>query len=79
MGVLYPLLMGMSIQQVADEQRTTAMGVHQSVYALGMFAGPWLSGILADRIGIQPMFMITAAGVLVLGWFGARFLHSSKA
>jgi MFS family permease len=43
------------------------MGLHQAVYASGMFAGPWLSGILADAVGLRPMLGITAAGRLALG------------
>jgi MFS family permease len=43
------------------------MGLHQSVYAIGMFAGPWLSGILADAIGIRWMFGVTAVASLALG------------
>lgn len=73
-GVSYPLLMGMSIEKVSDSERTTAMGLHQAVYAIGMFAGPWLSGILADSIGIQPMFMITGVVCFALVIVGARFL-----
>lgn len=65
-GIGYPLCMGMSIEKVDDAQRTTAMGLHQAVYAIGMFAGPWLSGILANRMEIQPMFWVTAAACLVL-------------
>jgi len=59
-GIVYPILMGMSIQKVDRSERTTATGIHQSFYAIGMFTGPWLSGIIADRLGIRPMFMITA-------------------
>ena len=66
-GIGYPVLMGMSIRYVDDVQRTTAMGLHQSVYAIGMFTGPWLSGVLAERIGIQPMFGVTAVVVLIVG------------
>ena len=69
-GTGYSILMGMSIERVDGAERTTAMGLHQSVYAIGMFAGPWLSGILADSAGIRPMFGWTAAGVLILGVFG---------
>ncbi len=65
-GIGYPLCMGMSIEKVEDAQRTTAMGLHQAVYAIGMFAGPWLSGIMAGAIEIQPMFWVTAAACLVL-------------
>lgn len=66
-GIVYPVLMGMSIRYVQDEQRNTAMGLHQSVYALGMFAGPWLSGVLAKWIGIPSMLGVTACAVLVVG------------
>ncbi len=59
-GIVYPILVGLSIQKVARDERSTAMGIHQSLYAVGMFVGPWLSGILADHIGIRPMFSITA-------------------
>ena len=73
-GVAYPVLMGMSIQHVADGERTTAMGLHQAVYAIGMFSGPWLSGILADGVGIQPMFGVTAFVCLVVGLTATRWL-----
>jgi MFS family permease len=69
-GICYPILMGMSIQRVDGRERTTAMGVHQSVYAIGMFAGPWLCGILAARLGMPAMFVITALGCLVIGVAG---------
>jgi MFS family permease len=74
MGVSYPVLMGMSIENVVEANRTTAMGLHQAVYAIGMFAGPGLSGVLADAIGIQPMFGVTAFGCLALGPFTTRWL-----
>jgi MFS family permease len=78
MGVSYPVLMGMSIQRVADGERTTAMGLHQAVYAVGMFAGPWLSGLLADYVGIRSMFGCTALLCLVLGLVGTRWLGEGK-
>jgi predicted MFS family arabinose efflux permease len=61
--------MGMSIEKVDDSRRSTAMGLHQSVYAVGMFAGPWLSGILAKAMGIQPMFGWSTAAFLGLATF----------
>jgi MFS family permease len=30
-----------------------------------MFAGPWLSGLLADAVGLRPMFALTAVACLV--------------
>jgi predicted MFS family arabinose efflux permease len=78
-GLGYPVLMGMSIQDVADAQRTTAMGLHQSVYAIGMFAGPWLGGVLADAVGIRPMLGVTAAGCLMVSLFLIRLLPQNPA
>ncbi|HEX7597224.1 MAG TPA: MFS transporter [Polyangia bacterium] len=69
-GLGFPTLMGMSIVNVAESQRSTAMGLHQAVYGIGMFAGPWLSGLLATPLGIQPMFGATALAVLGLGLLG---------
>jgi MFS family permease len=73
-GISYPVLMGMSIRYVADTERTTAMGLHQAVYAIGMFGGPWLSGKLADAMGIRPMYGVTALVCLALALFIARWL-----
>jgi MFS family permease len=78
-GVCYPILMGMSIERVDGAERATAMGVHQSVYALGMFAGPWLSGIIAAKIGIEPMFAVTAVATLIIGVLGTLWATQKPA
>jgi MFS family permease len=77
MGIAYPVLMGMSIRHIGDAERTTAMGFYQAVYAVGMFGGPWISGWLADGLGIQTMFGITAffclaAGLLMNHWLASK-------
>lgn len=73
-GINYPMLMGMSIEHVDESQRATAMGVYQSVYAIGMFTGPWLSGLLADAMGIHSMFLMTGVVILLLGLSGCYWL-----
>jgi MFS family permease len=73
-GSGYPVLMGMSIEHVTDTERTTAMGLHQAVYAVGMFGGPWLSGLLADALGIRLMFGLTALACLALAMLLIRWL-----
>ena len=65
-GFSYPTLMGLSIERVEQSTRTSAMGIHQSVYAIGMFVGPWLGGLIAEAAGIRVMFGITAAFILVV-------------
>lgn len=74
-GIGYPVLMGLSIRYVADAERTTAMGLHQAVYAIGMFAGPAVSGVLADVMGIPAIFLLTAAACLALGLTGTVMLR----
>lgn len=66
-GLGYPLFMGMSIDRVSASEQNTAMGYHQSIYSLGMFAGPWLSGVLAKALGIPLMFGLIAAVVFLCG------------
>lgn len=78
LGINFPLLMGLSIKDVKEEQRSTAMGFFQAVYAAGMFCGAWLSGLLAEAFSIQGMFGITAALCLAAGLAGSRRL-SKKA
>jgi len=75
-GAGYPLLMGLSIEHVDRPERSTAMGLHQAVYAIGMFGGPWLSGILADWWGLSPMFVFTGVITLVLGLWLTRRLFT---
>jgi len=77
-GISYPVIMGLCIEKVSINERSTAMGLHQTIYSLGGFIGPWLSGILADAIGIQPMFGITAFAFLALGLFGVHFLSARR-
>jgi len=66
-GIGYPVLVGLSIRHVDDIQRTSAMGLHQMIYALGMFGGPAACGLLADAFGLRAMFCITAALALLAG------------
>ena len=77
-GINFPVLMGLSIRFVAESGRNTAMGLHQSVYAAGMFAGPWVSGILAQAVGLRPMLFISTLGILVLGWMGGSRLDQDS-
>ena len=55
-GLAYPVLMGMAIQGVPKEEKATAMGFFQAVYAIGMFSGPAVGGFLAARIGLYSIF-----------------------
>jgi MFS family permease len=64
-GLFFPILLGLSIEGVDAFHRSTAMGIHQAVYAVGMFSGPWIGGVLSDAVGIRSMFALVAAFSLV--------------
>ena len=78
MGISYPVLMGMSIRHVDEVERTTAMGLHQSVYAIGMFSGPAVSGVLADALGLRAMLGLTALVVVLCGVLATGRLDPSR-
>lgn len=78
-GLSYPVLMGLAIENVPLDERSSAMGLHQTIYSVGYFVGPLLSGILADSLGIQSMFGITALGCLILGALGVCWLFPNRA
>jgi predicted MFS family arabinose efflux permease len=68
-GLLFPILMGLSIQAVPRAQQATAMGFFQSLYAIGMSLGPILSGVCAQKMGLSSVFVLNGA----LGLVGAGF------
>jgi predicted MFS family arabinose efflux permease len=71
-GICYPVVIAMSFSRVAEVQRNTAMGVFQTGCSLGVFAGSWVSGLLASLLGIRAMFGMTAFALLVLALYLSR-------
>ncbi len=72
-GMVYPLLMGLSIREISGEDRATAMGVYQAIYAIGMFLGPTTAGAVADAVGLAGFFII-AGTVSVIAAVSALIL-----
>ena len=71
-GLTYPMLMAMSIRDFSHEERATAMGFFQAIYALGMFAGPTASGFVGDLLGFEGIFLsssLVALASAVWSWF----------
>lgn len=66
-----PLLLGLAIRDTPQAERATAMGFYQSVYSIGMFAGPYLAGWLNDIGGLRAGFLFGAAigiGSAMIAW-----------
>jgi DHA1 family multidrug resistance protein-like MFS transporter len=73
LGLLFPLLLGMAIESISQEKRATAMGIYQALYAIGMFAGPFLAGVLNSTMGIVAGFYFAGtlglvATILIVFW-----------
>lgn len=76
-GSVLTVLMGLSIKFVREEGRAVAMGFYQAVYGVGMFVGPSLSGVLAERLGTAAVFWSGAAVSLGVGLL-ARLAASAR-
>ena len=73
-GMTYPLLMGLSIRHIPEQDRATAMGVFQATYAIGMFLGPMTCGALADVFGLTGAFIVSGAISLVAAYIALTLL-----
>jgi MFS family permease len=66
-GVLGTMLMALGIRDLPRRQQATAMGVFQAVYAVGMMAGPMVSGFVSGSGGnVAPVFYLAGAVSVVL-------------
>jgi MFS family permease len=77
-AMIFPSLMALCVSKMPDEKRATAMGFYQAVYGLGIFAGPWLTGVLIDALGSHQAFYVNA-GLALLAAAGAVIFISAKA
>ncbi len=78
-GLAFPSMLASSIRRVPSAERGTVMGVFQAIYAIGMFLGPAVSGVLADLLGLAGVFMLIAALSIVGAVAGLRVFPSARA
>ena len=60
-GVSFPLLMGLSIKNIRENQRGAAMGIFQAVYSFGMFFGPFITGLIEEIFELGAAFIFLGA------------------
>jgi MFS family permease len=65
-GVLLTLFMVLSVHGLPKQQQATAMGIYQAIYAIGMLAGPLVSGFLGGGSGLSSVFYLAAFCVLLV-------------
>lgn len=76
-GIVFPILMGLSIKNVVSDKRGTAMGFFQAIYGLGMFLGPVLLGFLSDSVGMSIGFYIIGLIGFLGGFLTLIFCRSA--
>jgi DHA1 family multidrug resistance protein-like MFS transporter len=77
-GIAFPVLMGLALQAVEPEARASAMGVFQSIYAVGMTLGPAISGVFADLWGIPGVYLTNGPLVALAALMAFLFLRAPK-
>lgn len=64
--------------QMAPEARGLAVSTFANALFLGQAVGITASGLLVDRYGFVPSYLIAAGGLLVLGLAFARLLDRRR-
>tara|TARA_B100000945_G_scaffold242405_1_gene198532 strand:- start:1357 stop:1575 length:219 start_codon:yes stop_codon:yes gene_type:complete len=47
-----------------ENYQASAMGIFQAVYAIGMFLGPILSGVIGSNINLESVFIFSSSVTL---------------
>tara|TARA_B110000438_G_scaffold100160_1_gene99086 strand:- start:282 stop:1469 length:1188 start_codon:yes stop_codon:yes gene_type:complete len=59
-GILYTVTITLILISFEPSSRGLAMGAYQAYYAIGMFLGPALSGLIVNSYGINAIFWLSA-------------------
>lgn len=70
LGLIFPILLSDVAQIGPADLKMSVMGFYQSFYALGIFFGPLVAGLIAEKLGLNHVFYFTGflsflAGVIV--------------
>ncbi|MFE7084240.1 MFS transporter [Priestia megaterium] len=65
MGMNFTVLVSLSIDNIVQHKQSTRMGLFQSIYSLGMFAGPVIMGILTDAFSIKTAFLVLGTFAII--------------
>lgn len=81
LGFIFPILLGEVIHVSPTEYKMSAMGFFQSFYAMGIFLGPLIAGVITENSSLGTVFIFTGglalfAVVLVLLFSRTKFDNS---
>jgi MFS family permease len=76
-GILFSYVTSEAMCQIPAEKRSTAMGLFQAVYALGMTSFPIFTGTLASAYSIRCGYLVLA-GIALIGTVVSIVYYSNK-
>ena len=63
---------------VPKDQRTRSLGIYSGVLFAGVFCGTAMGGVLADRLGMDTVFLVSAGLVLISGLLVYRLMPGHR-
>jgi len=77
-GMAFTFLMSIVLEGAKPQEKTTRMGFFQSLYSVGVFAGPLLLGLLVDRASETTGFAVWGALSVLGGALTVRMLRGRR-
>ncbi|MCW4049950.1 MAG: MFS transporter, partial [Candidatus Bathyarchaeota archaeon] len=65
-GIMTPVVLDFIAKRTPVKALGTAMGVHEGIYGVGMFFGPFIGGVIADSYGTTLLYTILVGVSLVV-------------
>lgn len=78
-GIMTPVALDFISKRTPERLRGTAMGVHESIYGVGMCLGPLIGGAIADTYSASMLYSILVLVSLLILPLGYVMTHEAKA
>jgi predicted MFS family arabinose efflux permease len=77
-GIMTPVVLDFIAKRTSKEALGSVMGVHEGVYGVGMFIGPFAGGLIADAYGASTMYTLLVAASLLILPLGYLMTHRKR-
>jgi MFS family permease len=78
-GIMTPVALDFISKRTPERLRGTAMGVHESIYGVGMCLGPLVGGAIADIYSASTLYSILVLVSFLILPLGYVMTHEAKA
>lgn len=80
-GMAFAVLMSLSVVNTREDEQSTRMGLFQTIYSCGMFAGPVLMGLMLQHVNLSAGYLLIGALsviALLLTPLAVRSIHQRQ-